>query len=334
MRALMPCLVNSDNHLVIVCDANTEVGLGHFSRCFTIAQALMSRNQDLTVSFFGNFNDFAIKKLEKAQISYSQQLPLHRGYSILVDGYQHNEQSLQALAQHGKYLFVIDDFDVYNFACVDLIINFRFGAERLIDNSSKHCLGLTFFPFQPQFIPVRKKRMQTPNREIKQILVVVGGSDRYDVATKLLIALDEVVSGCQITLLGEHPQLPALTHNSIVLHPFVEDMAAYYSSADIVLCGGGLVKYESGFCLVANAALAQTPEQQLDTQILARSQLSYDLGLASELDLNSDVLKVKLKAFLHPEQLQSQFESMRYHYDTDSTHNLVSKILELIHVKT
>ena len=55
------------------------------------------------------------------------------------------------------------------------------------------------------------------------------------------------------------------------------------NQADVVICSGGLIKYEAGFCLTPNACINQTIDQCDDTQILANANLTYNFGLEEEL---------------------------------------------------
>ena len=56
--------------LLIRCDANQRVGLGHFSRCLNIARSLKESNPNIYIKFCGEFNKFSISLLSQNNISY------------------------------------------------------------------------------------------------------------------------------------------------------------------------------------------------------------------------------------------------------------------------
>jgi hypothetical protein len=94
----------------------------------------------------------------------------------------------------------------------------------------------------------------------------------------------EVFPGARIQLIvsGAAPERP-LPRNVSCL-PLQPSLTPLRASADLLLSGGGRLKYEAGFALVPNAALSQTPLQAADTAILAGVGVTLDLGEASHFD--------------------------------------------------
>ena len=319
------------SRLVFICDGNKKVGFGHLSRCLTMARALAE--SALEIYFYGELNIQASERVDKAGFATLEALNLDDRTAVIVDCYQQTEASLFALKKQCANLLVVDDFDNYRFEFIDLIINARVCAERFVNSSDKHILGAQFFPFSPNLKQVREYKLQRVHEisKVTNVLLIIGASDRFFITDTVLKAIDQILVGAQITVLaGSKPNVD-LKHNTLRYHSFVNNIAEYYSSHDVVINGGGSVKYESGFCILPNAAISQTQEQRDDTIILAEQKLCFDLGLAEEVHVEE--LVNNLKTFLSDEELKMQLRHMRQYYNTESLEALVKSIEQVLDVR-
>lgn len=318
------------SRLVFICDGNKKVGFGHLSRSLTIAEA-MNQNA-LDIYFYGDLSTQASTRIAKAGFSILESLNLDNSTAVIIDCYLQNESTLLKLKSQCACLLVVDDFDRYRFEFIDLIINVRVCAEKFVIPTGKHILGAQFFPFSPNLKQVRENKLQRVHEvsKVTNVLLIIGASDRFFITDTLLNAIDQILVGAQITVLaGSKPNVD-LKHNTLCYHSFVNNIAEYYSSHDVVINGGGAVKYESGFCLLPNAAISQTSDQRDDTIILAEQKLSFDLGLAEE--VNFEELMNNLKTFLSDEELKMQLKHMRQYYNTESLEALVQSIEQVLDV--
>lgn len=324
---LAPSMIS---RLVFICDGNKKVGFGHLSRCLTMAGA-MSENVP-EIYFYGDLNTQASDRVDKAGFSILGALNLDDCTAVIVDCYKQTESSLFALKKQSANLLVVDDFDSYRFEFIDLIINARVGAEKFVNSGDKHILGAQFFPFSPHLKQVRENKLQRVHKlsKITNVLLIIGASDRFFITDTLLNAIDQILIGAQITVLAGSKPNVALKHNTLCYRSFVNNIAEYYNSHDVVINGGGAVKYESGFCLLPNAAISQTTDQRDDTIILAEQKLCFDLGLAEEINVKE--LMNNLKTFLSDEELKMQLKHMRQYYNTGSLEALVKSIEQVLDV--
>jgi len=316
--------------VVFLCSSTKSTGFGHVSRCLNIALEIVQILPVSRILFCGEYLAFAKDVIQDGGfecVNNSSTIGLDHNTVLVVDDYNITERLLLNYKSHGCRVVVIDDFDQFAFSCVDLIVNFRFESEVKDSRDDNKALGLKYFPFRSSFRDVRDVRLKKIDSEydIHTILLFIGGSDVGTSASKVLACLDQIFIDKKIIWLSDDSTENVVMKNNTLLKTlFVKDMALLYSQADALICGGGLSKYESGFCLLPNAAISQNDGQQQDTSILAKHYLSYDLGLAGSVDDSS--LCDRLRSFFEPENLKLQKLAMRSEYDCDST-NRVSKLI-------
>jgi len=102
----------------------------------------------------------------------------------------------------------------------------------------------------------------------------------------------------------------------------------YFEKTDVIINGGGLIKYESAFCGIPSATLSTTNDQHQDTIILAKNSLLYNLGnqeFENKQDVESRIIKFindsKLRRCLH--------KKGKSFFTPNSIKNLIQKINEL-----
>jgi len=109
------------------------------------------------------------------------------------------------------------------------------------------------------------------------VLIAIGGHDRLSVGPKIAetFLLD---SKYTVTLIGHYSSVKS---DKNLLHiTRSNDMASLYDKADLVVSGGGLIKYESAYCGIPNIVLAQTPEQFAETLEFEAAKLCHIAGSA------------------------------------------------------
>jgi spore coat polysaccharide biosynthesis predicted glycosyltransferase SpsG len=321
------------SNVIFICNGNADTGFGHVSRCLNIALAMHEIDSSLCILFCGNYNEFSKQVLLENNVNIIQSLAECMSDDVpllLVDDYQVTENVLKDFKRIGCHLAVIDDFDKFGFDCVDLVINFRFEAERFVSKSTKNLLGISYFPFNLSLIPVRERRYATAleDTSIRRILVFIGAVDINQCAPVLLECLDQAIAGVEIVWLTQSERTVILENNHLQKIPFVTNMAKLYASVDAVICGGGLTKYEAGYCILPTAAISQTHEQSQDSHVLASRDLCFDLGMAYPLE--PEILLKKLNLFFRFDNLNAQVTAMRMKYNSRSTHEVAKQIVSLM----
>lgn len=315
------------SNFIFYCHANQNTGLGHLSRCLNIARALSRRCSLSKIYFYGDFDDFAISRIRYYSFTImSKQESFTAGSVIICDDYKFSEFELHNLFNLNCKIVVIDDFQQYDYDFMSLIVNFRLEAEFFYKTRNSTCLGIGFFPFSAELKDVRLLNLNRPSKEdINKVVVFIGGTDHFDVGTKIISALDRVVSKAKVILITKNESSVSMYHNDLEVMPFVEDVSQVYLGADVVISGGGATKYEAGFCVIPNCAVSQTVQQLDDTKILAKHNLTYDLGLAQYATI--DTLEHEIKKFILSRA--SQLSAFAQLYKTNSTDHLADEIFKV-----
>ena len=247
-------------------DGGKEIGTGHIMRCLSVADALRQMGEAVC---FLMADGSAAALVEKAG----------QDYRVLDSSFQHPEEELDALlslfSEGGKDFFLADSYFVTPSylsrirACmpvgymddrgisglpVDLLINYNIFADASIyggaeDQATEYLLGTRYAPLRREF---REVSYQVRDRA-ERVLITTGGSDRYDLAGKILKEALKypgtrdleycVVSGVY------NENLPALLeiengHPNVKIFNNVTQMSELMQSCDIAVTAGGSTMYE------------------------------------------------------------------------------------------
>ena len=254
------------------CNQTKKQGLGHFSRCLNLAKHMVIL-RNCNIYFLGEFSSFSNKILnelgfkiikvnsKKAIESYIDDFDI-----LITDRYDIDQDYLNFLANNKETKKVfIDDFNVLDFTQQDLVINFRVGASALNYNSKDYALGPEYFIYTPI---LSKIRMNYKFRNDVNLVLFYGTSTNHSNSffMKLPQYLIKTYKNINVIHLTNH--LSSFKHKrykTINLNP---DIEKHFETADIIINGGGLIKYEAAFCGIPSATLSTTIEQHEDTLVL------------------------------------------------------------------
>lgn len=295
---------------IFQCNANKYTGLGHLSRCLNIALALQQSSQKKII-FSGQYNQFATELLFQHKLEYNttDKVTFTDSDTLILDDYNLNQSDIEQIRNRVNIFVKIDDFHDLDLSSLDLVINFRLNAESA-DYANNYraketCLGLGYFPFHQKLIEIRAKNKTSHLTKVSNIFIFIGGEDKHAAGIKLLSLIDGLVTNKNLFLIDKShsASTEVITNNKRKNHhyylPLTANMAEYYQQADIFISGGGLSKYEAAFCLIANAAISQNNGQAIDTKMLAKEGLTFDLGLSEELTSNPDKVRQALFQFFN-----------------------------------
>lgn len=273
-------------------DCDDMTGFGHFSRCLNFCRNAIEAQYYLNTDFLfvGNFNNFSRTLLEKFGFKYQPSASLYEEKrmvdipcsKIVIDSYHLTQEKLNNYRSRFEKLCIIDDSNILDFHQIDLVINFRIGAEKFFKYPArKVALGIDYFQTKPELTMIRQDKLRSYRQcnNVRQILVFMGGRnvpEEYwlDVLNAIkLVAGDNV----RVVCISEQsiPEVGGLQLSTIKPTVHIEGLLA---ESDICINGGGLIKYEAAFCAVATAAFSTTDLQDKDTKYLARKGLIVDLG--------------------------------------------------------
>lgn len=318
------------------CDANSQSGFGHFSRCLNLARSIQENIPQSKLSFYGNFNAFSIQLFNKYNIPFYHTadsnfvedvsfLDIVSDF-IIIDSYLFNQTYVDLVTNSLKNqkLILIDDTCLLNYHNVDLVINFRLNAQVLYNYNSKNtALGLEYFISKPEFKTIRLNNIiQNTPTTIKKVLLFLGGAVNSEVSFELADCIQSIDSSLEITIICSETK-----SNYNTISPTFE-IEKFYSNTDFIINGGGLTKYEGSYCLIPSASLSMNELQYKDSQILSNEGLIFDLGV------NDDNLFNRVKAFIpnvlyNQEVLNRMKLSAMHKFYTNSALYLCDRIVKI-----
>ena len=327
--------------VIFCCNGNESSGLGHFMRCFEAALSLKAFYPETEISFYGNYLELATRNLLENQITFTN-LITDTTFStdniasdfdpdndfIIIDSYIPTQDFYDGLDKAGFKWGAFDDFNTLNFSSAAIVVNFRVNADKLYCyHAKKEALGPAYMPIKREFVSLRKVLENKPVKSsIKNVLVCLGGNDINQASAGCAKALAQALPDATITLICSSPLTESLPA-SIKIMGLQDNIVDYMKNIDLVISGGGRLKYEACYCGIPNASLAQTNEQRGDTLILEQEGLCQDLGLARELSsvtLREKILQLDEEA--RAGMKQKQLET----FSRDSNKNLANVLWELL----
>ncbi len=329
--------------LVILCDGNKKVGLGHFYRCLHLAHSLF-KQFNISILWIGNIDNEQIRYLKYIghQFDYSNNFDcsVSRITSlskrlVLVDSYLLTLAHLDVINKHHE-LCVIDDFGSLDLSSTSTAINFTVDASKYNYKAQTNLLGPQYFLCDSRLDNVRDKNIEWHQKteEKLRVLIAIGGHDRLTIGPKVA-SLFAHSKTTEVTLLGRYDLIP--NKHNIKSIDFTNNIPSLYHHTDLVVSGGGLTKYESAYCAIPNVVLAQTSEQYNESLSFAKSGLCFTVG-ASKVER----LSTSKSANVHPFNwsVQELFDkadkaiqtrkalvtASRHHFRNSSTHSVAKTI--------
>jgi UDP-2,4-diacetamido-2,4,6-trideoxy-beta-L-altropyranose hydrolase len=331
-----------NSRILIRCDCDGSVGYGHFSRCLSLARVLRASARSAQVVFWGRYDAFAERTLRRYRMArlklaargYGERdapaaLSASRDFDLLlIDSYRPAQAYLDALSNRSCKLAVMDDRHALDLSRADLAICFRAGAERRPHGARREALGLRYLIVKPELRAIRRRNLARRPRPIRGALVFFSGREAGPAMLgkavhATLLALPEA----QVRYITPDGRPLAGLARAQARGPR-PDIERLYAEADLVVTGGGLVKYEAAYCGIPNVALSQTALQHQDTRVLAARHLTHDLGLAQGFDVAA--VARRLARFADGSaSLAAQRRAFGSAIDADGTRRLAATLLAL-----
>ncbi len=251
------------NVLYIRTDMNEKIATGHMMRCLSVADSAKARGADC---IFITADDSARNLIAKrgydnivlgteyddmeSELDWLIPLIMERKIDrLLVDSYSVTENYFYKLGEHLD-VYYIDDLNSFPYP-VKGVINYSNYAHddfyHVRYPGTKYYLGCGYAPLREAFKNPEPKNIA---RNVKNVLLMSGGSDPYGIIPQILEKIPEgkyetlnVICGNYNTRLSE---IKEKFGNRKELHVYskVERIWQLYAEADIAISAGGSTLYE------------------------------------------------------------------------------------------
>lgn len=256
-------------------DASPNLGAGHAIRSSVIADALMAKGWQCKIITSANTYEFIpnLARFERLEPDEFYARPIKCDL-LVVDNYDLDEKYEQHFRHVAKKILVIDDLANRKHHC-DILLDQTYGRDandykKLVPSHCKILAGSDYVLLRKEFIQLRPKALakRRNTKEIKRILVSMGGSDPKNYTLKALAmikkagfkgAIDIVLgfSSQNLTTVKKYiRELP----NECTIHTNA-DMAKLTYNADVAIGAAGGSVWER-CCLGLPQILMVTADNQ------------------------------------------------------------------------
>lgn len=238
--------------VLILTECGSDIGYGHYSRCFSIYQELLSRGiKAKFILFQAGSGTLAIDDSIEIIEWHNNLESLSRftdEYNVLVDSYKLDLSSFNYIRKLFQHVSVIDDYNRLNYP-VDILINPNVYFEQVNYSNQKTALCYGGKDFVILRKPFRDANIQTDRgSRLKSALITLGGSDERNLLTKLC-RIFNVQSNLRITVICPDSQTSVQLSKD---YPTIAccfglsaiEMLQAFSENDIVVSGCGQTLHE------------------------------------------------------------------------------------------
>ena len=291
-------------------DGNSEIGLGHLYRLFSLIEMLKEyfqftfvSSENSTVNIIPNSYQL---KIIPSQITIKEEpewisKEFDKNNTLLIaDGYQFNSSYQRKIKEKGFIFVYIDDLaSEHIFA--DLIINHSPNITSQIysaEHYTKFALGTKYALLRPAFLDLIAKEKTV--QKIDKAFVCFGGADPYNLtlkATKALLKTPQVKK-IDIVLGGaySHKEIYTLTQKNIKIYQNIseEELMKTMVTSNFAIAPASTILYE--LCCVKIPVLSGYYEnnQKKIYNGFANKKAIFEMGNMKDFSINSFEEQIQL----------------------------------------
>ncbi|KXI27907.1 UDP-2,4-diacetamido-2,4,6-trideoxy-beta-L-altropyranose hydrolase [Paraglaciecola hydrolytica] len=336
-------------------DASSSMGMGHLLRCLALAQALdqhpavkaiifvmLAASKPFAKSRTDWVGDIVILPADLPQQAEPQWLSdfcQRQQVDVLaLDGYQFDADYRQALSSIPSVFVLFDDMNNSGDLYCDLVINSASNADALEYQSTAPqaslCLGDKYRILRREFV---QKDYCLPWAERDGLVVVMGGSDPFNVSLQILQTLEQHKFSHQIKLAtggayAHHAELGAfLTQTNLQVEHLqnCQQMAQLFGEAKLVISAAGGSQFELLACQSPALLVIVAANQRNATQAAAKQGWCQAIDYCAKPDI-AELAQRTLQLWQQDLLLEQMFQTAGQYADTAGAERVVTEILKRV----
>lgn len=343
--------------IAIRTDGSPDIGMGHIMRCISLGKEF--KRWGCTVFFFSKYSDginkirsegFELIKIKNGKLNSLENEPEFGADQIIalveqfgidvliIDSYNVSRQYFLQLKPYVKKLVYIDDINKYVYP-VDILINGNITGEYMkyekYSDDETMLLGPKYNLIRDEFKSLPSRAI---NKEVKEVMVTTGGSDAYNMNSKIVNMLisgenkkNFIINIVVGSAFKNKKQLENISkeHDNVVLHENVKRMSDIMLRSDIAISAGGSTLYE--LCACGTPTLAFIAADNQEELVNKMEELGYIQSLGWYNEIAEDNFAGSFKAMYNDYNrrlgLSKKMQSL---VDAQGTRRIVEEVLESI----
>jgi len=232
--------------ILILTEAGKNIGLGHYTRCYALCDAIEANGNEACMMVF--LNDFDIENDKLIKANWLQNLQQALAYkdceAVIVDSYLAQENVYSKLHSAFKKVIAIDDYNRLQYRATALINPNVFFNDIDYSNQTIKCIG------GKNYIILRKEFRQQPKEafiknDIEEILVTIGGTDFRNILPSIAKACLQMQVQ-KITIIASEKNDLDKEDKRISILPLQNALGIYHlmQKADLVISACGQTLHE------------------------------------------------------------------------------------------
>lgn len=312
--------------------------LGHLNRCLALAEAL--QHDGWICIFLGNYSQVARGLLRAAGFegaslglaagsdadasATQEKTQVLRASLLVLDSYAFTPAFAARLKSPSTRLAMIDDFAAWHTYPVDVVLNFTISAPRrdYPVGDARLLLGPTYFPARKAVRDLARQPRRVAEEPFR-ICVALSGDINGDAAATALEALQSPAFEARVVIspmAGNRGQVEAAigakgAASAVRIAP--TDLAIDLAWADVVLCTGGLIKYEAIFLGAYPLTFSNNAGESEDTLEWSKHGVGEYLGPMAGLSSNRVAAAVAKAVAQGPQHLYASSQRGRAFFSAD-----------------
>lgn len=323
--------------IVVLTEASKSLGLGHLNRCLNLVE-IFKEKSDYLIKFHISGSDSTISLsynhvlIEWADQTYLD-LVLSTADLVIVDSYQASKKILNYISKNSlRSLFIVDSKMCYGEGGANTVILFASPYSIFCDfpNSIKVLSGIDYLLFKDEILSTKVD--YTVRKNIRKIVINVGGYFDEVLIKKLVSIIDEVFHDIIITILGKSKNGETIIDSkvNIVLIKFVNSLeyVETLNDADILICNGGQSLNEGLFLNKNCIVIAIAENQESNIQFWNQKKVIKYIGAEKDPDFLI-YLKLALQEYNEIEERIKFLPLNKVTFNKNIKKNLYRQIFEI-----
>jgi len=271
--------------ICIRADGGSSIGMGHIMRTLVLARELRKKHNvfytckaddPLTDKYYAGIDfiakqGFKVVKIDEKEII--KDLKNIKSDCIITDSYDVDEEYFNALKRIFRISGCFDDEKICEYYNVDFLINqnaYAFTFDYHVNKDTDLILGNKYIILREEF---RNIPAPVINKDIKDIMITVGGSDNTNITGEIINSLKNSNFNMHVVIGPSFKHYDELkkNENERIRFYFNPKMSVLMTKCDIAISSCGSTLYELAACGTPTIGIVIVDNQLMAAEYMSKS---------------------------------------------------------------